>query len=177
MDYASPAWASNLAQTHHTTLQTLQNRALKTITGCTQTTRTDHLHHKTKVLKVKNHLELRGTQIIAAASSNPQHPLQYMAEHQGTARNIKKTPSREYTRKLTTLPPCPPRTGIKKHIHTHLTREYIGNLENNRLLGARPPDIHPSETSLPRVDRVHLARLRCGHHPALLSYRKILDDP
>ncbi|XP_076039876.1 post-GPI attachment to proteins factor 6 isoform X2 [Oratosquilla oratoria] len=25
-------------------------------------------------------------------------------------------------------------------------------------------------------DRVHLARLRCGHHPALLSYQKRLDD-
>ena len=175
MDYASPAWASNLSQTHHTTLQTQQNRALKTVTGCTQTTHTDHLHHETKVLKVRDHLEMRGTQIIASASTNPQHPLHYMAEHQGTPRNIKKTPSREYTRKLATLPARPPRTGIKKHIHTHLTREYIEGLENNRLLHARPPEIHPSETSLPREDRVHLTRLRCGHHPALLSYQKKLD--
>ncbi|KAG0721378.1 hypothetical protein GWK47_006389 [Chionoecetes opilio] len=46
--------------------------------------------------------------------------------------------------------------------------------DNTQLL-ARPPDIHPSEYSLPREDRVHLARLRYGQHPALLSYQKRLD--
>ncbi|KAG0711424.1 hypothetical protein GWK47_020637 [Chionoecetes opilio] len=47
-------------------------------------------------------------------------------------------------------------------------------IDNTQLL-ARPPDIHPSEYSLPREDRVHLARLRYRQHPALLSYQKRLD--
>ena len=175
MEYASPAWAANLSETHLNTLQTLQNKALKITTGCTNTTPTDHIHHETKVLKIKDHLDLRGTQILAAASTNPQHPLHYMAEHPHMPRNIKTTPSRHYTQILASLPPRPPQTGIKKHIHTQITHSSINKLKNNTLLAARPPDTHPSETSLPREDRVHLARLRCGHHPALLSYQKRWD--
>ena len=75
MDYASPAWAPNLTETHLNTLQTIQNRALKIITGCTKTTPTDHLHFETKVLKVKDHLDMRGTQTLAAASTLTDHPL------------------------------------------------------------------------------------------------------
>ena len=38
--------------------------------------------------------------------------------------------------------------------------------------------MHPSEATQDRTDRVHLARLKAGDHPALLSYRKRfeLDD-
>jgi hypothetical protein len=38
------------------------------------------------------------------------------------------------------------------------------------VLGEPPPTISLDEALLPRPDRVHLARVRCGHHPALLSY-------
>ena len=175
MEYASPAWASNLAETHYKTLQTIQNKALKIITGCTATTPTDHIHQETKVLKVKDHLDLRGTQILAAATSNQQHPLHYMSNHPHTPRNIKTTPSTRYLTKLNELPPCPPQTSLHNHIHTQITRQSIQSLIDNTQLHGRPPDIHPSETTLPREDRVHLARLRCGHHPALLSYQKRLD--
>lgn len=51
------------------------------------------LHHETKVLKVKDRRDKRGTQTPNAASANPQHPLHYMAEHQHLPRNIKTTPS------------------------------------------------------------------------------------
>ncbi|XP_076029826.1 uncharacterized protein LOC143018351 [Oratosquilla oratoria] len=177
MNYASPAWAPNLSETHHNTLQIIQNKALKTITGCTNTSPTDHLHHETKVLKVKDHLDMRGTQTLAAATTNTSHPLHYIAEHPHTPRNIKTTPKDlYYAQILSSLPPQPPNTSLRKHIHNHITHRSINTLKDNTLLHARPPDIHPSESSLPRKDRVHLARLRCGHHPALLSYQKRLDD-
>ena len=100
-----------------------------------------------------------------------------MAEHPPTPRNIKTTPSTLYhTQILASLPPCPQQTSFQKHIHTQITHRSIQSLKYNTQLQARPPDIHPSESSLPRVDRVHLARLRCGHHPALLSYQKRLDE-
>ena len=35
LEYVSPAWAPNLAITHHNTLQTIQNNTLRIITGCT----------------------------------------------------------------------------------------------------------------------------------------------
>ena len=93
-----------------------------------------------------------------------------------TPRNIKTTPSTRYLTKLSELPPCPPQTSLHNHIHTQITRQSIQSLKDNTQLHGRPPDIHPSESTLPREDRVHLARLRCGHHPALLSYQKRLDD-
>lgn len=35
----------------------------------------------------------------------------------------------------------------------------------------------PSQTlKLPRETRVHLARLRCGHHPSLLTYQNRIDQ-
>jgi len=177
MEYASPAWAPNLTATHHNTLQTIQNKALKIIIGCTQTTPTDHIHQETKVLKVKDHLDIRDTQILAAASTNQHHPLHYMTDHPHTPKNIKTTPcTRYHTQLLSSLPPRPHQTSFQKHIHTQITRRSIQSLKDNTLLHARPPDIHPTELTLPREDRVHLARLRCGHHPALLSYQKRLDD-
>ncbi|KAK7058678.1 hypothetical protein SK128_011060, partial [Halocaridina rubra] len=41
---------------------------------------------------------------------------------------------------------------------------------------AQPSNVHPSESFLPCEDGVRLARLRCGPHPALLSYQKWLED-
>ena len=41
LEYASPAWAPNLPITHHNTLQTIRNNALRIITGCIQTTCTN----------------------------------------------------------------------------------------------------------------------------------------
>jgi len=108
MEYASPAWAPNLTATHHNTLQTVQNRALKIITGCTQTTPTDHIHQETKVLKVKDHLDMRGTQLLAAASTNQHHPLHYMTDHPHTPRNIKTTPCTRYHREILSRLPPPP---------------------------------------------------------------------
>ncbi|XP_076068671.1 armadillo repeat-containing protein 8-like isoform X2 [Oratosquilla oratoria] len=46
-------------------------------------------------------------------------------------------------------------------------------LKDNTLLHARLPDIHPSESSLPQEDRIHLARLWCGHYPVLNYQRNV----
>ena len=66
---------------------------------------TDHLHYKTKVLKVRDHLDMRDTQTLSAAAINPQHQLQYMAHHLHTPRNIIITSSTYHTHILTSLSP------------------------------------------------------------------------
>ena len=40
-----------------------------TITGCTQTTPTNHLRYETQVLVLQDHINMRGTQFLAAASA------------------------------------------------------------------------------------------------------------
>lgn len=52
MECASPAWILNFATTHFRTLQTIQNRAIKIISGCTSMTATDHIHQKRIILKI-----------------------------------------------------------------------------------------------------------------------------
>ena len=121
---------------------------------------------------------MRGTQTLAAASTNQDHPLSSMANHTLPPRNLKTktTPHRRYvTEILSSLPPCPPNTSLKKHIHRQITHRSINSLKDNTLLQARPPEIHPSESELPHSDRV-LRSMRCGHHLALMSYQKRLDD-
>lgn len=44
----------------------------------------------------------------------------------------------------------------------------------NSILGEAPPSINSDELSLTRESRVHLARLRCGHHLSLRSYENRL---
>ena len=73
MNYVSLVWASNFTETHHNILQTIQNKALKIITGYTATTPTDHLHHETKVLKFKEHIDMRSTQALSVTTRNPLH--------------------------------------------------------------------------------------------------------
>ena len=66
--------------------------------------------------------------------------------------------------------PTPSNTSLRTHIHTTYTTRAILSFRPNSLLGTRPPPVASSEAVLPRPDRVHLSRLRCGHHPSLPSY-------
>lgn len=43
--------------------------------------------------------------------------------------------------------------------------------QNNTQMFARPPNMHPP----PLLDRLHLAKLWCTHHPALLGNQKRVD--
>ena len=61
LTYASSVWQPDLAQSHMQVLQRTQNSALRIATGCTRSTPTAHLHAETKVLPLKDYLELRGT--------------------------------------------------------------------------------------------------------------------
>ena len=72
---------------------------------------------------------------------------------------------------ITVPPPSNPTTSDRKNIHTHFTNKTIEQLDHSDILQTCPPDVHSSEETLGRVDRVHLARLRSGHHPALRTYQ------
>ena len=113
---------------------------------------------------------MRGTQFLAAASAYPNHPCHYMLAHQPTPRSIKTTPQALYIGLLNTI-----FQRSNSHIHLHFTNIAILKLGPNTILGTLHPEIHHSEHTLPRADRVHLSRLRSGHHTALATYRKRID--
>ena len=91
---------------------------------------------------------------------------------QPTPRSIKTTPPALYTGLLNTIP----QHSSSSHIHTHFTNIAIQKLGPNTILGTPPSEIHNSEHALPRADRVQPSRLHCGHHTALATYQKRIDD-
>ena len=174
LTYASSVWQPDLAQSHMQVLQRTQNSALRIATGCTRSTPTAHLHAETKVLPLKDYLELRGTQIFSAAAA-PDHPLhEGLYNPVGTRRHIHTTPSSHYTALRAMIPPLPLGRSESSWLHQSFVARALANAPPNTLLGEAPPPVNPDEADLHRQERVHLARLRCGHHLALRSYENRL---
>ena len=169
LEYASPAWSPNLAQSHMATLQRTQNSALRIATGCVRSTPVAHLHSETRVLPLKEHTNMRGLQFFAAAS-NPEHPCNHLHHPEPTSRNLRTTPSSHFSGLQDALLPTPPGRTQSSWIHEQSVSQYLESAPGNNLLEAPPPSANQEELSLPRQDRVHLSRLRCGHHPAIPSY-------
>ena len=168
LNYASLAWAPSLSNTHLNKLQTTQNKALRIITGCTQSTPISHLHAETLILSIQTHLDMRGMQFHAAATNNTDHPCHYMYNHTLTPRQNVQTPDRLLIHIHPHLFISTP--GYYQHSSTHTHTYNPSSLRaielagNNSILGHPPPLISRTETQLSRSERVHLARLRCGHH-------------
>jgi hypothetical protein len=53
---------------------------------------TEHIHAETKILRLREHLHIRGTQFLAAARNNIEHPRYFMDDHTQTDRHIKNAP-------------------------------------------------------------------------------------
>ncbi len=51
----------------------------------------------------------------------------------------------------------------------------LNTYANNKVINARPPEIHKSECKLPRVTRSTLAQLRSGYSMYLNSYKSSID--
>ena len=173
LSYAHTAWQPDTADTHIQKLQTTQNTALRIATGCTNTTPIPHLHRETLVLPLKQHMRMRGTHIYTS-TARPTHPLHHLRSapaRRPRAHPPHTTPAQFYQSELDSLPPAPENTSLRTHIHTVYTNRTLNTFPQNTLLGSTPPPLHTQrEQHLPRVDRVHLARLRCGHHTSIPTY-------
>src|ERR1700755_2422923 len=106
IDYASPVWHPMLFKQNLMTLQITQNKALRTITGCTPTTPQQHLHNETKILPINNHLEMIGTQFYAK-NRLLTHPC-HKTLLQPTIHRLQKPPSSTGTFYKTFLNHIPP---------------------------------------------------------------------
>ncbi|KAI5752977.1 hypothetical protein M8J77_022380 [Diaphorina citri] len=73
LNYAAPIWTPQLANTHWTKLQTCQNSALRTATGCHLMAHEDHLHTETEILPARTHNQMLSEQYLLVCHA-PQHP-------------------------------------------------------------------------------------------------------
>ena len=155
-------------------LQRTQNSALQIATGCTRSTPTARLYAETKVLPLKDYLELRGTQIFSAVAAS-EHPLHKgIYNPVGTGKHIHTTPSSHNTVLRAMILPLPLGRSESSWLHQNFVARALANAPPNTLLGEAPPPVNPDEADLHRQEQVHLAHLRCGHHLALHSYENCL---
>ena len=179
VEYASTIWSPIASTTNIGALQTIQNSALRTITGCTRDTNSAHLHQETKILPVDTHLKLHASQLRQQAQ-HPNHTLHALTRQQPTPRLKKQTAfnNSSYTHNLDTLPENVTEDEIKENlniIHAHHVAEHLNSQPINKVLNQPAPLIHKSEADLDHSTRRTLAQLRTNKSPLLLSYLHKID--
>ena len=173
LNYAAPAWSVALSDTNWKHLETAQNSALRTITGCVKMTERSHLNTETKILPVEEHSKMLSDQFLMSM-----HEEQHSNYHQLS----KERPPRKIRTMITDqLPNISEHTenspfsnkvikSKKKKIHTDTVKRVTDNYPPNKVLLSRAPPIHEDETKLPRTTRSTLAQLRSGYSSHLNSY-------
>jgi len=113
IEYNSTALATHLSLTNHGKLQVIQNNGLRAALGSTKTSPVDHLHQESKILKLKDHMDLLGAQFFDRVRHDPAHVLHHTLLSEPPPRNIRATPAKHYTDILNTIPPPPTGTSRK----------------------------------------------------------------
>ena len=179
LNYCCPIWTPSLSATSWQGLQTAQNSALRIATGCHLMTDIDHLHHETKVMKVKPHCDMLSQQFMLA-TQKPDHPNRINLAAPPPPRQMKNTLASTFGDKIKRIsfPDMPEEIYKKrlKDVHTSCVKEQLSSMAKNKVLNATPPKISDSEKVLPRATRSTLAQLRSGYSNYLNSYKARLSQ-
>ena len=122
IEFANTIWSPIISFTSLNKLQKIQNAALRTITGCTIDTNTQHLHSETKILPLQNHLKLHASQLTQKAShpTHPLHPLTTQEAHPRYKKQSTFNNNINYTLNIPSSTKTTSHTNKKQHEnHTH----------------------------------------------------------
>jgi hypothetical protein len=158
---------------------------MRLITGCHKAPSISHLHAETKLMPVAEHLTMLCIQFLACCLS-PSHPShQTVLLPPGPRKNsngcpMKETLSSRFGDDLAPylqdgVLPAILYNRTKDAIHTNAVGSYLDSAAPNIILGTRPPEIHPSEETLPRIYRTTLSQLRSDYCSDLKSYQHFID--
>ena len=171
LEYASPAWCSDLAPTHMAALQRTQNAALRIATGCVRSTPIPHLHAESKVLPLRGAHQHEGGAVLRGGRQRSNTPAPTYTILQSPAAACARPLRRAFRLSIPPSPQPHQVVTLNSWIHQSSVSRYLESAQPNTLLGEPPPPpISEEELLLPRADRVHLARLRCGHHLSIPAY-------
>ena len=144
LEYASTILSPIISNTNMNKLQTKQNSALRTITGCTLDTNTHHLHTEAKILPIDTHMKLHGSQLRQQAQDH-EHTLHRLTTQEPPARLKKQTifHNNNYTTDIGTPPDSTTQETIKAYtfIHTQIVANHIQAIPHNKILNRTPPEI------------------------------------
>ena len=90
LSYAAPVWFPNAPTTAVSTLQSIQNSALRIATGSLKMASTDHFHQEVSVLPVRAHLSMLCSRFLLSAL-RPNHPSHPTVTADSGPRNIRHT--------------------------------------------------------------------------------------
>ena len=171
LEYARTIWSSIISNTNMNKLQTIQNSALRTITGCTLDTNTHHLHTETKILPINTHMKLHGSQLRQQAQ-DPEHTLHQLTTQEPPPRLKKQTifHNNNYTTNIDTPPNTTTQETIRANtaqIHTQIVSNHMQAIPHNKILNTTAPEISKTEQALPHYTRRLLAQLRTNKSPIL----------
>jgi hypothetical protein len=159
-------------------LQRDQNAAMRVITAAHSNTPIDHLHAETKLLPVRDSLELNCKQFLANALTigHPSHSVVQLPSNQRPGRkSIVHTLQSRYRDAVEPYLT----NGIMlesnykkaiKDMHTKQVEKSRRSITND-ILGRHPPDVHLLERSLPRISQRTLCQLRCDKCICLETYK------
>ena len=162
INYAVPVWRTNLRDTNYRNIQYTQNEALRIDTGCHKMSSIDHLHEKTKMLKVREHSELLSAQYLARCLE-PGNVCHSITTRETPKRRMKET---LFTRHRNTVEPMMlvnNRKATLQAIHSDAVNKDVKDQKKNIVLDGLPHPINDSKKDLPRKERATLAQLRSGY--------------
>ena len=130
----------------------------------------DQLYSDTKMLLVKDHLNLLSAQYLVHCLDTDK-VCHHITTMDYPPREMKET---LFSRHNQTVVPLLANTkkALLQAVHALLVNTAIDNMTDNRVLNYRPPPINDEETYLTRRQRATLSQLRTGHCKLLNSYTK-----
>ena len=181
LSYAAPIWHPSTCQSNIQSLQRIQNKALRVITGSHKMADQQHLHTETKTLPVKDHLDLLCRQYLIS-SLRQDHPCYPYVTADSGARAGQRVPTLQSrflpdVQNLLVGGTTPPNDYKKiiAELHTTAVSSHLSNAPPNKILLSAPPEIDETESRLPRHYRTTLSQLRSGYCSRLNSYRHRID--
>ena len=170
MEYAAPIWSPIISKASWTKLQTVQNQALRVITGNLKMASEQHLHREAKILPIRDHCDMISKQFLLS-NYTPNHPGLKHTNRPLPARKMKPT-IHHMRDDIQYLLPVTRNTLKSKYkaIHTSEVAKALEKYPPNKVLGTNPPEVSAEESSLSRITRSRLSQLRSGFSRLLNSY-------
>ena len=187
LEYASTIWSPIISNTNMNKLQTLQNFALRTITGCSVShTNTHHQHTETKILPIDTHMKLHGSQLRQQAQ-DPEHTLHQLTTQEPPTRLKKQTifHNNNYTTNIYTPPDTTTQETIRANtaqIHTQIVSNHMQAIPHNKILNTTAPEKakpneHTQHRTVPYATQNTKHLFNCPRLPTDLGPEALWDNP
>lgn len=176
LEYAAPIWTPVISDTSWDKLQSVQNQALRIITGNLKMSSEPHLHRESNILPIRDHCEMISKQFLLSnfVSNHPNH------KHTSKPlppRKIKPSIQTYRPNIISHLPVTKDNLKRKtKEIHTKEVKTILSKYPPNKVLQRNPPEINIEEKRLPRATRTQLSQLRSGYSRLLKSYLHRINE-